>query len=62
MLQPTVAALYEEIKELKDEIAELKYRVNEDYGLSEWAKERIEEYEEGHGETVAHGEIKEKFA
>ncbi|MDY6769400.1 MAG: hypothetical protein SVU88_00340 [Candidatus Nanohaloarchaea archaeon] len=61
MPQPTVAAIYQELKELRDEIAELKYRVNEDYELSEWAKKRIEWYEDGREETVAHDEVTEKF-
>jgi len=53
--------IYRELRALRGEVEELKSRFDEDFELSDWAKQRIRRYEEGDEETVSHQSVKEKF-
>ena len=59
----TLDVVYKEIKDLKGEMTYLKHLLEEDYELSDWAKDELKKArEEMESKTFSHEEIMKKYA
>ena len=59
----TLDVVYKEIKDLKNEMVHLKHLMEEDYELSDWAKDELKKArEEMKTKTISHEEIMKKYA
>ena len=59
----TLDVVYKEIKDLKGEMTYLKHLLEEDYELSDWAKDELKKArEEMESKTISHEEIMKKYA
>jgi len=58
----TLDVVYKEIKDLKGEMTYLKHLLEEDYELSDWAKDELKKArEEMKSKTISHEEIMKKY-
>ena len=53
--------LQDEITKLRREVEEIKHIIREDFELSDWAKRRLKEYEEGKKKFITHEKVKREF-
>ena len=59
----TLDVVYKEIKDLKGEVLHLKHLMDENYELSDWAKDELKKArEEMKSGTISHEEIMKKYA
>ena len=59
----TLDVVYKEIKDLKGEMLHLKHLMEEDYELSNWAKDELKKArKEMKSKTISHEEIMRKYA
>jgi len=59
----TLDVVYKELKDLKGEMTYLKHLLEEDYELSDWAKDELKKArEEMESKTISHEEIMKKYA